>query len=80
MSYTSLSDHVVTFPHNQLKNYYVDDRCVNYGVLPHKEAKKLFVTVQERKRTGKLLGGVSSPSPKKVKTEPEAKKKKKDRV
>mmetsp|Transcript_2156 Transcript_2156/g.4713 ORF Transcript_2156/g.4713 Transcript_2156/m.4713 type:complete len:96 (+) Transcript_2156:107-394(+) len=56
--------------------------CVSYGVLPEKDAKKLFVVVQERKRKGKLLGGsVASPSPKKIKSDPDAKKnKQKNRV
>jgi len=63
-------------------------RCVSYGVLPEKEAKKLFATVQERKRSGKLLGSsssaVTSPSPKKrkkIKSDPDgATKKKKIRL
>lgn len=36
-------------------------RCVNYGVLPHKKAAKLFAIVADRKKKQRL-GGMSSAS------------------
>jgi hypothetical protein len=41
-------------------------RCVNYGVLPHNEAEKLYKIVTERKRSARLGTTSSSPSPQKV--------------
>jgi hypothetical protein len=40
-------------------------RCVNYGVLPHSDAERLYKIVVERKRTARL--GINSPSPPKKK-------------
>ena len=41
--------------------------CVNYGVLPQKQAEKLFLIVTERKKKQRIGGMQSSSSPKKKK-------------
>jgi hypothetical protein len=42
-------------------------RCLNYGVLSHKKAEKLFAIWAERKKKLGALGGSTSPPPKKKK-------------
>jgi hypothetical protein len=50
-----------------LNEFLIFIRCVNYGVLPHDEAERLFEKVTKRKRKQRLGGGAASPSPVKKK-------------
>lgn len=47
-----------------------DHRCVNYGVLPHDEAARLFKVVTARKKKLRLSGGAVAASPKKKRSKP----------
>ena len=47
--------------------YFLVFRCLNYGVLSHKKAEKLFAIYAERKKKLGGVGGATSPPPKKKK-------------